>query len=586
MSFKKTVSLFLCAVMLFTAMPLCVKAQSDTNYAQGEAVIRYTQTVMNENDFISDTNIPEELLNCGVNSIKILPVDEIYDTSIKSNSDGSKTKQTCFVGYFEGDVDEACDELKNVDGVVSASPNLLFEHDSVSIPTEVTSPSSIYNTYTKWWLEGVLEVPTVWQEYETFGKGVVVAVLDSGFNINNPEFTGRVWEDPNGFKGYNAVTYTTDVSPDTTHGNNVAGIVVSAAGYNKNLIGIAPEAQFMPIKVSTNISTISIDAVIVGINYAIKNNADIISMSISTTGESTDLYNACLAAYESGIIVISSASNSAKSVTDAMHIPAAYDCVIGVMASGKDGQLCNFSNYDTSLQYYNIAAPGYQMVGFGLGDTLSAPLTAYSGTSQATPAIAGLAALYLSVYPDHTPEEFCRSLYNSSTDTVTGNSSIMSDYASYSFPVANAVKLLEYPNAEPTLYKIDGSTTVINDTNSFIYGIEQGFTSLESYIGVNDGTYELIPTENGYGTGTIVRVLTNSGEVYRDYEIVIFGDTDGDGKCDGMDTVLCDYAVQGGSVPDSVKFACDVDFNDKVTSADSVIITGCGTFTNFVTQIR
>ncbi len=586
MSFKKIISLILCAVMIFTALPLCANAQGESEYAEGEAIIRYTQRVFDENEFIADGNIPEDLSSCGINSVKIMPVSEIYDTSIKVNSDGSKTKESCFVGYFDGDVNETCEKLMSVDGVISASPNYLLQHDSIAIPTEVTSPSSLYNSYTKWWLEGVLQVPTVWEQYDTLGEGVVVAVLDSGFNVNNPEFTGRVWQDPNGFKGFNAVTYTTDVSPDTTHGNNVAGIIVAAAGYNTKLIGVAPEAQFMPIKVSTNIATITIDAVVSGINYAIANNADIISMSISTTGVSNDLYNACQAAYDSGIILVSSASNSHENALNVLNYPAAYDCVIGVMASGKNGQLCNFSNYDTTLQYYKIAAPGYQMLGFSLGDSLSASITAYSGTSQATPAIAGLAALYLSVYPDHTPEEFCRSLYNSSTDTVTGSSDVMSDYASYNFPVANAVKLMAYPDTDPTLFKIEGSTTVIDDEASFIYGLEQGITSLDSYIGVSDGTYELIPTENGYGTGSIVRVKSNSGEVFRDYEIVIFGDTDGDGICDGMDTVFCDYVVQGGSVPDCVKFACDVDFRGGVTADDSAIIAGCGTFTNFVTQIR
>ncbi len=587
MSIKKIICLVLCAVMLITVLPLCANADElQADYAPGEAIIRYTQTVENQADFISEENIPWDLKSIGINSVKIMPVEQIYDTSIKSNLDGTLTKETCFVGYFNGDVNATCQKLSSLENIISASPNILLQNDSISIPTEVTSPTSMYKNYTKWWLEDVLHLDTAWEQFDTLGEGTVVAVLDSGFNINHPEFTGRIWEDPNGFRGFNAVTYTSDVSPDTTHGNNVAGIIANSTGYNANLIGVAPESQIIPIKVSSNIASITIDAVVSGINYAIASNVDVISMSVSTTGNSADLYNACQAAYDSGIVVVSSASNSAKSITEVRCYPAAYDFVIGVMASGKDGQLCNFSNYDSSLQYYNIAAPGYQILGFGLGDTSATSITAYSGTSQSTPIISGLAALYLSIYPDHTPDEFKRSLYNSSTDTVTANSQVVTDYSSYTFPVANAVNLLSYPNTEPSLYKIAGSTTQIDDANSFIFGLEQGITSLEGYIGVDNGTYELVPTANGYGTGTIVRVKTNTGVVFRDYEIVIFGDTDGDGKCDGMDTVLCDYAVASGSVPDCVKFACDVDFNDKITEADSAIISGCGTFTNFVTQIR
>lgn len=586
MNFKKLLSIVLCAVIVFTALPFCAIAEEyPGEYAPGEVIFRYTQTVDGDEDFCQNGNIPQELTDIGITSVKELPVDRIYDTKEKVNSDGTKTKESCFVGYFEGDVFETCEKLEKLDSVISASPNALMQEDAITLPTEVTSPTSYYTSYTKWWMEDMLHIPEAWEQFDTLGEGVVVAVLDSGFSVKNPEFTGRVWSDSNGIQGYNAVTYTNDVSPDTSHGNNVASIIVGAAGYNYRLIGVAPKAQFMPIKVSANANSISIAAVVAGINYAISNNADIISMSISTTINDSALSDACQAAYDAGIILIASASNAGKSVTAVQNYPAAYDYVIGVMACGSDGQLCDFSNYDPSLQYYSIVAPGYRILGAGNSDTSTTLCTAYSGTSQSTPIVAGLAALYLSIYPDHTPEEFRRSLEQSSTDTVTSNSTVVTD-TTYTFPVVNALNLLSYPNTQPTLYAITGSTAVVNDDNSFIYGIEQNYTSLEGYIGVNDGTYEVIPTENGYGTGTIVRVKTNAGVIYRDYEIVIFGDTDGDAQCDGRDVILCDYVIAGGEVTDSIKYACDVDFNDSVDSTDSGIIFGCGTFTDFVTQIR
>ena len=148
------------------------------------------------------------------------------------------------------------------------------------------------------------------------------------------------------------------------------------------------------------------------------------------------------------------------------------------------------------------------------------------------------------------------------------------------------MNLLSYPNTSPELYAITGTTAIVDDEHSFIYGIDEGYSSVETYIGVNDGSYEIIPTENGLGTGTIIRVLTNAGQPFRDYEIVIFGDTDGDSKCDGRDVLLCDYSIAGGAVPDCIKFACDVDFDNDVDSDDSGIIARCGVFTDFVSQIR
>ncbi len=583
MSFKKLISILLCAVMFVTAIPVWVTAEEYVGeYVEGEAIFRYTQTVNNIDEFCKNGNIPQELSEIGINRVKELPVDQIYDTSIKTNPDSTKTKEFCFVGYFDGDVLETCKKLEKLDSVISATPNTKMQEDAISIPTEVTSPTNLYTSYTKWWMEDMLQITDAWSQFDTLGEGVLVAVLDSGFNIDNPEFTGRVWEDSNGNRGYNAVTYTNDVSPDSTHGTNVASIIVGASGYNRSVIGVAPKSQFIPIKVSTNANLISFDAIIAGINYAISHNVDIISMSVSSSNSDVHLQAACKAAYDAGIILVASAGNNGSATT---RYPAAYDFVIGVMACGSDGQLCNFSNYDPSLKSYNIAAPGYRILGAYGDDKTIKSCTVYSGTSQATPIISGLAALYLSVYPDHTPEEFCRSLELSSTDTVTSNPSVVTN-TTYTFPVVNALKLLNYPDIAPTLFAIAGSTAVIDDENSFIYGLEQSFASIETYIGVNDGSYEIIPTKNGYGTGSIVRIYTNTGAVFRDYEIVIFGDTDGDAVCDGRDTLLCDYVVAGGLVPDCIKFACDVDFDNKVTATDSGIISRCGIFTDFVTQIR
>ena len=80
-----------------------------------------------------------------------------------------------------------------------------------------------------------------------------------------------------------------------------------------------------------------------------------------------------------------------------------------------------------------------------------------------------------------------------------------------------------------------------------------------------DGSYEFIPTEVGGGTGSILRIYALDGQVVRDYQIVIFGDTDGDAICDARDYALCEFAADGGQVSDAVRFAADVDFDDSVS---------------------
>ncbi len=578
MKIKSIICIFISAVILFTVMPFCVNAQeTEAEYIPGEAVFSYTQTLGSDGEFLTTGEVNEELSSVGILRVKELPYDEIYDTSVKENKDGTKTKTGWFTGYFDGDTAEMCQKLNALSSVDEATPNYLFTQDEISIPSEITSPTNLYTKYTEWWFDDLLNIPAAWSEFDTMGEGVVVAVLDAGFAIDNPEFTGRVWQDAAGNRGFNAVTYTNDVAPDTAHGTNVASIIVGAAGYNGSVIGVAPYAQIMPIKVSSSPSSITIDAVVAGINYAVKNNADILSMSLSTTSNLSLLQTACRRAYDSGIIVLASAGNANTTVK---YYPAAYDFIIGIMASGPDGKLCYFSNYDPTLEYYNIAAPGYQILGAFNDSTTVNAATVVSGTSQATPIVAGLAALYLSVYPDHTNDEFCRALFNSSTDTVK------SYYTDHNIPIVNAMKLLSYPAAIPSIFALVGTTAVVDDNLNFIYGLDESYSSIEDYVGVNDGSYEIIPTENGNGTGTIIRLYAISGEIYADYEIIIFGDTDGDARCDGRDTLLCDYAAAGGSVPDSIAFASDVDFDDDVDSDDSGIIARCGVFTDYVSQIR
>ena len=150
MKLKKFLSFVLCAVIIFTAMPFCATAQEYTgDFAEGEAVFEYTQSVENEKDFLNNSNIPEELAQIGITSVRELTVDKIFDTSIKENADGTKTKSGYYVGYFDGEVEAVCSKLNGLSAVSYASPSFLMQEDAVTIPSEVTSPRSLYNTYTK-----------------------------------------------------------------------------------------------------------------------------------------------------------------------------------------------------------------------------------------------------------------------------------------------------------------------------------------------------------------------------------------------------------------------------------------------------
>lgn len=595
MKVKKFLSILLCFVMVCTVMPVYSLAldietieplvnEAKATFAEDQVVFLYTQTVSSKSNLCTETNVSQELKACGITSLKEIPASEIYDTSVKANADGTFTKSTLFAGYTDIGAEKCLEKVKALSSVSDADLCYYFQSDSFTMPREITNPVSTYLNYTKWWMEDSVHIPEAWQKHETMGAGTVVAVIDSGVFVNNPEVSDNIWEDAYGHRGYNAETLSYDSAPITSHGSNVVGIIAASANKNTNLIGVAPETKVMPINVSQTASNILVTSVVAGINYAIENGADIITMSLSTTSDMAVVKTACEAANNAGITVISSAGNNAASTTTQKNYPAAYSCVIGVMAYGKDHNLCNFSNYDPSKTYYDVAAPGYQILGLPMSDVFNG-MTSVSGTSQATPIVAGLAALYYSKYPDHTPEEFRNALLNSSTETVGANPTVTS--AKYTFRKVNALNLLDYyDDANPIVEAFSGTPTIIDNENNFIYGLEENYESIDDYVSVSNGDCEFIPTENGNGTGSIFRVYTLSGSVYKDYEVVIFGDTDGDAICDGMDSLFCQYVLDGGEISDAVNFACDVDFDDTVTEKDLGIINDCGLKMNFVTQIR
>lgn len=570
---------------------------SEAEYADGQVMFLYTQTAADKNNFCGGENVPAELADCGIKSLKEIPMDVVYDTEIKENADGTFTKSTFFVGYTDIAAEDCLAQIRALGSVADADLNYYFTEDSFTMPVELTEPDSeedpynyniyktIYEPYTKWWLEDSVHVAQAWQEHETLGAGSVVAVIDSGVFVDNPEIADNIWEDGHGHRGFNAETLTYDPTPVTNHGGNVAGIIAAAAGNHHALVGVAPEAKIMAINVSQSPKQILSSSVVTGINYAVKNGANIITMSLSTTQNSATVKLACDAAYNAGVTVFASAGNDKKSTAEIKCYPAAYSSVIGVMAYGQDGKLCDFSNYDTTGNYYNIAAPGEKILGLPMSEQFTG-VTAISGTSQATPIVAGVAALYFSLYPDHTPDEFRNAMLNSCTDTVPENPAVTN--AGYTYKKIDAAKLLNYYDYEaPVVEAFAGTTTVIDNDKYFIYGLDEGFGSIDDFVSVSNGDCEFIPTENGNGTGSILRVYYLSGEVYRDYEIVVFGDTDGDAICDGMDCALCGYALDGGEgLSPAVEFACDVDFDNVISQDDYDIIFGCGLEMDFVSQVR
>ncbi|MBQ9549311.1 MAG: S8 family serine peptidase [Lachnospiraceae bacterium] len=252
----------------------------------------------------------------------------------------------------------------------------------------------------------------------TSGNGVKIAVLDSGINMehedlnttdkNSPGYIEKLWiPELASYNGAEVDTKYSGCDYNLGHGTHVIGIIAATKDNGKGGFGVAPGVSIDSIQI-TKERQFSVKNIAVGIRMAIDRNADIISMSIGSAGNSASLATLIDEAYDKGIICIAAAGNDG---TDTEHYPAAYEHCISVGASTKNGMLAEFSNYG---DWVDIVAPGESIRSSYIytsrrsaslkGDSRKNYYGLSSGTSQATPMVSAVAALCLSSNPDFMKE--------------------------------------------------------------------------------------------------------------------------------------------------------------------------------------
>ena len=226
--------------------------------------------------------------------------------------------------------------------------------------------------------------------YGYTGEGVTVAVLDSGINAGHEELVGARAEN-NAITGMQDTTLPwTDnygTADDGGHGTHVAGIIGAKSGNGKGGKGIAPDAGLLSIKVLDSTRGTVFDE-IKGITKAIAMDADIINMSLGGAGYVELEKEACDLAYEKGVMVIAAAGNDSSS---GLNYPAGFSSTVSVAALDANNARADFSNYGSSVNY---CAPGVGIA--SAGHTASDAYVMMDGTSQASPVVAGTAAVLLS----------------------------------------------------------------------------------------------------------------------------------------------------------------------------------------------
>lgn len=236
------------------------------------------------------------------------------------------------------------------------------------------------------------------------GKGVIVAVVDSGVSAGNVHFpTGSVLTG----KSFVGGAATTD---ETGHGTAIAGIIAARdIGPKSGVVGLAKDAQILPVKITGGESTNNEEEqraanLAHGIAYAVSAGADVINLSLSTTSNRPDVRAAVAAAVKAGIVVVASGGNrdQAAETKDGLRFPAANPGVIGVAATDNQDVVTEDSIHGPQV---SLAAPGQDVLTTfrKWGDCVYSQ--EQGSSSYATAYVSGAAALMRQRFPKASPAE-------------------------------------------------------------------------------------------------------------------------------------------------------------------------------------
>lgn len=323
---------------------------------------------------------------------------------------------------------EAIDKLKAMDEVEFAEPNYLVYTMALPYDADIyTRDAATYMSeplHSQQWGMEAIGLPQLWNKNKKSSKRPVIAILDTGVDIEHEDLAANIWtntaesngisgqdDDANGFKddihGWDFINQTGTIKDFNGHGTHCAGIAAAVGNNHKGITGANPDALIMPVTVMQSTGTGDVATIVKGIDYAAANGADVISMSIGGYSYSQAEEQALGRAYANAVIVAAAGNDFKcinphfcpinKSMLNGPMFPAAFTFVLGVEASADAiGSLAGFSNYDEDgpiysafgeeqLYNYELRAPGVQIMSTFPGGRYKF----LNGTSMACPLVAG-----------------------------------------------------------------------------------------------------------------------------------------------------------------------------------------------------
>ena len=327
-------------------------------------------------------------------------------------------------------VAEAMAALAKDERVAFAEPNNTYglpevvEGDAVATEGAITNDPQVGSLYglhntgqTRGTADADIDAPEAWATHTGRTQaqgGTLLAVIDTGIDYNHPDLQNNVWSNPgeipgdgidndgNGVvddvHGYNAYDNSGDPMDGHSHGTHCAGTIAAEGNNGVGVAGVNHHANLMGVKIFNDAGRTSAAAIIRGIQYSTKMGARITSNSWGG-GRANEGIKQAFA--ESPALHLMAAGNSGTDNDSRPHYPSSYDLPnkIAVAATDHNDNLANFSCYGATS--VDIAAPGVNI----LSTVNGGGYKSYSGTSMATPHVAGAALLVADANPGISNED-------------------------------------------------------------------------------------------------------------------------------------------------------------------------------------
>ncbi|BBH63811.1 hypothetical protein ACTI_04960 [Actinoplanes sp. OR16] len=384
-------------------------------------------------------------------------------------------------------VHEATDRTETAE-LLDTVPNAQLD-----VPVRVMAGSDPLRSQ-QWGLSKI-KAPSAWAK--STGSGVTVAVIDTGVDAKHPDLAGKV------LTGYDVLKGVAGGTTDPNgHGTHVAGIIGAATGNGVGVSGVAPDAKILPLRVFDSTGAGYMSDVAEAVVWAADHGAGVINMSIGSTTKLAALSDAITYARGKGVTVVAAAGNERQDGNPVSY-PAADAGVIAVAATDSADRYAVFSN---SGGYVDVAAPGSAIVSTYPTALTGGDYVAMSGTSMASPQVAGVAALLEAYQPSLTPYAIEQILKSSAVDL--GKAGFDNDYgngrvdavaalaAAGQFVTANVgSRTVTYGTKTSTTFKItSGGKALAGASVSACFSVAGGAWKCSSVVTTAAGTYTAIRT--------------------------------------------------------------------------------------------